>query len=1001
MKSVVCYLPQKNALDSIDINLTHCSYNALDHVILVIGIIGLLYLCIYGYFMNFFSFQAEMYDPSITDCRNGIFPAFSHVIVAITIAVQTFLVEYSPIISAIVQIVIFALLGIYVILCSPYMKLQSNQIHSAMYIGASAGGPISLILSGLNILAQHGNNNIDNYQKVRGIIELIFAIILFYSILIITFVIFFWGATVLAQKSAISKWIIKPVYEWRDVSEEEESVIRESYFQGVKKVVNAQSKGGIKQFAIMKRSLLQKGINTNSNTSINQSSSNISQTSSNTSIQQTSSITSLNSLSDSEQQIDPLQHELLNKKWKLSFEKTSKKRHIRKFMVGVILQVEKDKDPIIYSVEPTLMQKISGNAPLPKRSSLYNAGKKGSTTNLALKVKQANLLALAVSKSKLATVSPNIPSSLSIQENSSVDKSTQQPKQAVTPKIKAKSTLTNPKTTQLSNSAVKGSQPKPKTAAQPKKATNAASHQCKIKRKIPIIDRKYEGVISCSHPKLQWTSTSLLAAPDTAQSILKQYDSPSKLEQGIRFMQIPELNSHKLTIPFSFVLINNALKKDIFKLSAEHHVTFALFLNAFRPDQVKTALFLQKAASLFPGWSNRWIIFKMMREFESNNLSESKQTSGQKKDGVQPQSSDKRNTSFAQRNMMTQASKSFLLARAHTLHTYPDSPNILRQFSALVRDIHGDKKLAEDILAEADQIEEEKAKIAARLLKQRMNKLKQNKQLIGVNNEDMSKAGATHAALAANIFIQKSTSNQRNALLLSEKMSSAVGYSIYTMFRVLSKDESEDMDEGDSYSIIYQSGFDTVNKTLFEINELFPSVYNYDFNNKIWIDNIVEWNILTFTFPDSAVGSLNPVFTINTSVVENMNIPRFVSWIEDSIMRMSDDFSNFSQVEQQEAVRTPFTTMKEHFAELLFNQPFVAAETLKRICVIALEDLFSMQVEGYIITIIIFVVCLIVLVSGVALPLLFTIRLTKNNRIEAVKDLCAVTSDQAQSVVAF
>ncbi|KAA6314116.1 MAG: hypothetical protein EZS28_055637, partial [Streblomastix strix] len=146
-------------------------------------------------------------------------------------------------------------------------------------------------------------------------------------------------------------------------------------------------------------------------------------------------------------------------------------------------------------------------------------------------------------------------------------------------------------------------------------------------------------------------------------------------------------------------------------------------------------------------------------EFESNSQSDSKQTDEQKKDGVQPQSSDNHNTSYIMRNMMAQASKSFLLARAHTLRvfqlltrrtvdidkimfhsckaatntkiaedlykqlsdTYPDNPNILRQFSALVRDIHGDKKLAEDILAEAEQVEEEQAKIAARLLKQRMD----------------------------------------------------------------------------------------------------------------------------------------------------------------------------------------------------------------------------------------------------------------------------------------
>ncbi|KAA6356187.1 MAG: hypothetical protein EZS28_048286, partial [Streblomastix strix] len=230
-------------------------------------------------------------------------------------------------------------------------------------------------------------------------------------------------------------------------------------------------------------------------------------------------------------------------------------------------------------------------------------------------------------------------------------------------------------------------------------------------------------------------------------------------------------------------------------------------------------------------------------------------------------------------------------------------------------------------------------------------------------------------------------------------MSSAVSYSIYAMFRILSKDSSGELDdEGDSYSIIYQSGFDSTNKTLFEINELFGQVYHYDFNNKMWIDNIVEWNILTFTYPEQSVGNSNPIFTITNSTVYNMNIPRFVSWIEDSIMRMVDDFANISQADQLGIVRTPFTTMKEHFAELLFNQPFVAAESMKRICVIALDDLFSTQVEGYIIIITFTVISLIILMLGIGLPLLFTIKQTKKHRIEAMKDLCGVTQDQAQTV---
>ncbi|KAA6378257.1 MAG: hypothetical protein EZS28_026216 [Streblomastix strix] len=704
-------------------------------------------------------------------------------------------------------------------------------------------------------------------------------------------------------------------------------------------------------------------------------------------------------------------------------------------MVGVTLKVEKGNKAIIYSVEPALLQTISGNVPQPKASASTPEGKKIQIPNPVLKAKQANLLVLANAKAKYVTLSINAPSNISMIENASNDDQSQQtspltsqitsfqpqsnsqPKSITTPKIKAKPksafpSSTTPKTSiNKFNAKTKGVQAKPKSIDQKKVSTSVALSG--PKKQAQLVERQSIGAILCSHPDLKWTKQLLLATPATAFSLLKQYDNPSKLEQGIRFMQIPELYNHKLIVPFSFVIVNTALKKDVFKLSADHHVTLALFLNAFRPNQIKIADLLQQAANLFPGWSNRWIIFKMMREIESSNQSDSQQTDEQRKDGIQPQSLDNHSTSYVMRNMMTQASKSFLLARAHTLRVFqlltrrtvdvervifhsckaatntkiaedlfrqlsesnPDNPNILRQFSALVRDIHGDKKLAEDILAEAEQVEEEQAKITARLLKQRMDKLKQNKQLIGVNNEDISKAGATHAALAANVFMQgakigfsnqgdqhwlqqldnDSNDNkdnqqdanneiQRNVLSLSEKMSSAVSYSIYTMFRILSKDSSGELDdEGDSYSIIYQSGFDSTNRTLFEINELFGQVYHYDFNNKMWIDNIVEWNILTFTYPESSVGDSNPIFTITNSTVDNMNIPRFVSWIEDSIMKMVDDFANISQVDQLGIVRTPFTTMKEHFAELLFNQPFVGAESMKRICVIALDDLFSTQ----------------------------------------------------------
>ncbi|KAA6325489.1 MAG: hypothetical protein EZS28_054063, partial [Streblomastix strix] len=234
-------------------------------------------------------------------------------------------------------------------------------------------------------------------------------------------------------------------YEWRDVSYEEESVIRESYFKNARKVIVTTIKNNPKSKAQTKqRQLLQRNINGSSTASL--------------SLYNASSTASFIPLSESEQQIDAVQQEIEGKKWKISFEKKAKKRHIRKFMVGVTLKVEKGNKAIIYSVEPTLLQTISGNVPQPKASTSTSgpAGKKIQIPNPVLKAKQANLLALAKAKAKQGATSINAPSNISMIENASNDNQSQQtspltsqitslqpqsnsqPKSITTPKIKAK-----------------------------------------------------------------------------------------------------------------------------------------------------------------------------------------------------------------------------------------------------------------------------------------------------------------------------------------------------------------------------------------------------------------------------------------------------------------------------------------------------------------------------------------------------------------------------------
>ncbi|KAA6333279.1 MAG: hypothetical protein EZS28_053190, partial [Streblomastix strix] len=155
---------------------------------------------------------------------------------------------------------------------------------------------------------------------------------------------------------------------------------------------------------------------------------------------------------------------------------------------------------------------------------------------------------MAKAKAKQGRTSINAPSTKSI----------------TTVKVKAKPksafpSSTTPKTSINSfNAKTKDVQAKPKIIDQKKVSTSIALSG--PKKQSQLVERQSICAILCSDPDLKWTKQVLLATVASAFSVLKQYDNGSKVEQGIRLMQIPELFNHKFTVPFSFVIVNIELK---------------------------------------------------------------------------------------------------------------------------------------------------------------------------------------------------------------------------------------------------------------------------------------------------------------------------------------------------------------------------------------------------------------------------------------------------------
>ncbi|KAA6404132.1 MAG: hypothetical protein EZS28_000335 [Streblomastix strix] len=138
---------------------------------------------------------------------------------------------------------------------------------------------------------------------------------------------------------------------------------------------------------------------------------------------------------------------------------------------------------------------------------------------------------------------------------------------------------------------------------------------------VIVIGRISPFAVSSSHPNLKWSKTSLQAPPNVVSNVLKVWSTPSQLEKGIRYMCLRELYTNDKIKSFTYVILVNALKKDKFKYSAELCVTIALYMINFKKNlQQKIVDLLHQASDMFPGWTNKWIIYRTMKKIEEDEI---------------------------------------------------------------------------------------------------------------------------------------------------------------------------------------------------------------------------------------------------------------------------------------------------------------------------------------------------------------------------------------------
>ncbi|KAA6394287.1 MAG: hypothetical protein EZS28_010183, partial [Streblomastix strix] len=280
-----------------------------------------------------------------------------------------------------------------------------------------------------------------------------------------------------------------------------------------------------------------------------------------------------------------------------------------------------------------------------------------------------------------------------------------------------------------------------------------------------------------SHPELLMATYPLKSNTQLNKSVLKPYKTVSDLDKSLMYLQNESLAQSMNVLKFTDSLYASFLRKEEFRHSAELHIAYAFFLQDYRPAmQMKLLAHLQKACEYFPGWTSRWVVYRLMRQAEEQM--ESGKGINQQGIGGNQQQQVASKSQNAGSNMMDskqhtiniqlqQAEKQYEIAKAHLMRVWSlltrrsvdvdkvehhiriasqnarlaqeqyntlliahsENPNILRQYSVLMRDLYGDDRLAIEMLGEADLMEEDNK---ADLLKNE-DELGQNNDIWGVD----------------------------------------------------------------------------------------------------------------------------------------------------------------------------------------------------------------------------------------------------------------------------
>ncbi|KAA6400782.1 MAG: hypothetical protein EZS28_003686, partial [Streblomastix strix] len=663
----------------------------------IIGIIIMIMALIFSFIVRLFLYEPLMHTKFIVASRDGIFNGWLLVVQNLNNVIQTILVEENPLYSAIIHIIIYGLYGLYVIIKPPYKMISGNQLTAVCLWISASGGIVSLILTPLNALSSMGSIGLK-----------VLANIIFYLSIIIIVVISAFAAYIFVERASQNQWAIKPVTILRETKPSNSAELNKEVFNLKKKILGEQitSNSAIPQTPRSYQgtsSIRSTVTNISVKTSLNQS-------------ETTSKIT--------------------NKK--------NKKIKLKEITIGFSVMMGEGEE-IGYILNPVLEEE-------PEQIHQHLGAQKH-TIRMLTKEHDVNQ---HLPKHHNGDHSHGHHSVKHFHEHEHYHHSG-----SITPHHlgdhSVHSHLGSPMLP-LSQQSTLG-QSSEKSLSLKNDGSSLSKTWADIPRdsfEITYVNDYPTYVWApdlSSHPELLMATYPLKPNIQLNKSVLKPYKTVLDLDQSLMYLQNESLAASQDVLKFTDSLYASFLHKEEFIHSAELHIAYAFFLQDFRPAmQLKLLAHLQKACEYFPGWTSRWVVYRLMRQAEESM--ESGKGINQKQNGIS-ESGGNKSSAFnsgiidsKQRSInfqLQQAFKQYEISKAHLtrvwslltrrsvdvdkvehhiriasqnarlaqeqyntlLIAHSENPNILRQYSVLMRDLYGDDRLAIEMLGEADLMEQE------------------------------------------------------------------------------------------------------------------------------------------------------------------------------------------------------------------------------------------------------------------------------------------------------